>query len=532
MGNFTLLLISADSAIYVLMLNELHGKVCGPYEIGIEATEDMTLSNFEASTDTLREAPLQSSEWHSSLPNFISKNPPQRCRFFPNSTIDLTYSSLQTGNHSFDDFSVGISDFKEDLTTEIALFHACEDVICTLEASLFSARLPKSQQKTERILVDSDDLLDPMPFTSSKSFSNFKHFSSLPNLLELQEKKIEDSFARCCSLHRLSVFNSSGTLHFKDASTNNNTEEADDMVNFDSCQTALVSGGLVRAVLQDTFPPVTRLPLRIRQLQERVATMSDTDWVVKYQKSANYESNDFTNEGTRLGQFGLRNVSSFSTLFETDYRQNKNFDVVDPLLSPFEINTGSTPSSPFLSTKQQLPLVGVENFFYTGSTTNEQTPIQQQQQKAGSMSRLNWVSSKNLIISPIIPREKRKGILMSQQNRCFGCGIYVETKYLRSMRFCEYFGRFFCSMCHSNTLMVLPGALVQTWSGTMYPVSKFARDLLTPLHNLPLLHSADFGPELRRKPQWTLLDAIQLRKQAMAIVPFLKLCHDSKYSLF
>ncbi|KAM3172061.1 hypothetical protein ACTXT7_015328 [Hymenolepis weldensis] len=108
---------------------------------------------------------------------------------------------------------------------------------------------------------------------------------------------------------------------------------------------------------------------------------------------------------------------------------------------------------------------------------------------------------------------------------------FFSTEYLRSMRFCEYFGRFFCSMCHSNTLMALPGALVQTWSGAMYPVSKFARDLLTPLHNLPLLHSADFGPNLRRKPPWTLLDAIQLRKQALAIVPFLKLCHDSKCSL-
>ncbi|VUZ53532.1 unnamed protein product [Hymenolepis diminuta] len=391
---------------------------------------------------------------------------------------------------------------------------------------MFSVRLPKSQQRTERILVDADDLLDPLPLTFSKSFPYLKQFTSLPNLLESQEKT-EDSVAHTCSLDRFDDFDSSWTSKFEDNSINN-TEEEEDMASPESCQTALVAGGLVRAVLQNTFPPATRLPLRIRQLKERLATMSDTDWVVKYQKPSTNESSGLTNDNTQFSRFGLTNVSSFSTLLEAGHRQNNN-NVVDPLLSPFETNTGSTPSSPSLPTKQQLSLVGVENFFHTGSVTSEQTPIQQQ--KGGGMGRLNRLASKNLIISPLIPKEKRKGILMSQQNRCFGCGIYVETKYLRSMRFCEYFGRFFCSMCHSNTLMALPGALVQTWSGAMYPVSKFARDLLTPLHNLPLLHSADFGPNLRQKPPWTLLDAIQLRKQALAIVPFLKLCHDSAEAL-
>ncbi|KAM3172062.1 hypothetical protein ACTXT7_015329 [Hymenolepis weldensis] len=411
-----------------LNLYEPHTKVNEPDEIGIEVTEEMTLSTLEASTDTLREALLESSDWQSSLPNVISKNSLQRCQSFPNSTIDLTHSALQNGafNSSdpfFGEFSGGVSDFKEDLTAEVALFHACEDVICTLEASMFSARLPKSQQRAERILVDADDLPDALPLTFSKSFLYLKQFTSLPNLLEFQEKT-ESSVAHACSLGRFDDFNSSWNSKFEDASVNNNTEEEEDMATPESCQTALVAGGLVRAVLQNTFPPATRLPLRIRQLQERLATMSDTDWVVKYQKPSFNESNDFTNENTQFSRFGLTNVSSFSTLLESGYRPNNN-NVVDPLLSPFETNTGSSPSSPSLPTKQQLSLVGVENFFHTGSVTNEQAHIQQQ--KDSVMGRLNRLTSKNLIISPLIPKEKRKGILMSQQNRCFGCGIYVET---------------------------------------------------------------------------------------------------------
>lgn len=79
----------------------------------------------------------------------------------------------------------GISDFKEDLTTEIALFHACEDVICTLEAAMFTSRLPKSQQKVERLLVDMNDLLGPSMLPDELNSSpDLKRSKSLPNLLD------------------------------------------------------------------------------------------------------------------------------------------------------------------------------------------------------------------------------------------------------------------------------------------------------------------------------------------------------------
>ncbi|KAM7535204.1 hypothetical protein Aperf_G00000093967 [Anoplocephala perfoliata] len=515
------------------MLNESSKIISESDEItiGIEVTEDMTPSTFEASTEP--------TEWPPSVSSaaFSGGRLPHRSQSFPTSPtlpFEVKYPPLPTLTGAFqkpssfdplyfDELGGGITDFKEDLTTEVALFHACEDVIYTLEASMFSSRLPKSQQRIERILVGVDDLLDPLPLSFlSKSVSNLRRFTSLPDLSADQEKETKDSLDHAKSLNRLCEFISSRTLVETNADSNGSDEE--DMTNPESCQTALVAGGLLRAVLQDIYPPTTRLPLRLRQLQERLATMSDADWV-KYQMPAK-DPYDF-NEDEQPTRFGLPDVSSFSAILETGSRDlGSHNNEVDPLLSPFEATASFTDSPLLPSKQQQRSLVGVENFFRSGGTitNNEQSQTQKQALKSARLSRL---ASKNLIISPIIPKAKRKGILTSQHNRCFGCGVYVETRYLRRMRFCEYFGRYFCSMCHSNTLMVLPGALLQSWSGTMYPVSKFARDLLIPLHNRPLLHNADFGPALRRKPPGPLLDAIQLRKQALAIVPFLKLCPDS-----
>ena len=46
------------------------------------------------------------------------------------------------------------------------------------------------------------------------------------------------------------------------------------------CQTALVAGGLVRLVTQEIFGPYcTSLPIRLRQLQDRLASVLDSGWI-------------------------------------------------------------------------------------------------------------------------------------------------------------------------------------------------------------------------------------------------------------
>ncbi|CAH8450231.1 unnamed protein product [Schistosoma intercalatum] len=132
-----------------------------------------------------------------------------------------------------------------------------------------------------------------------------------------------------------------------------------------------------------------------------------------------------------------------------------------------------------------------------------------------------------LLINPPIQKSKRKGVLVSQNNRCAGCGAFIETRYLKRMRFCEFFGRYFCCVCHSNTLMTLPGNLVTCWDFRMLSVSNFARDRLRQLHNQPLLRTIDFNKQVLNR-QSNLVNCLTLRKQGNLMLPFIQQCQTAQ----
>ncbi|CAH8452654.1 unnamed protein product [Schistosoma margrebowiei] len=132
-----------------------------------------------------------------------------------------------------------------------------------------------------------------------------------------------------------------------------------------------------------------------------------------------------------------------------------------------------------------------------------------------------------LLINPPIQKSKRKGVLASQNNRCAGCGAFIETRYLKRMRFCEFFGRYFCCVCHSNTLMTLPGNLVTCWDFRMLSVSNFARDRLRQLHNQPLLRTIDFNKQVLNR-QSNLVNCLTLRKQGNLMLPFIQQCQTAQ----
>ncbi|CAH8829146.1 unnamed protein product [Trichobilharzia szidati] len=132
-----------------------------------------------------------------------------------------------------------------------------------------------------------------------------------------------------------------------------------------------------------------------------------------------------------------------------------------------------------------------------------------------------------LLINPPVHKSKRKAILTNQNNRCAGCGAFIETRYLKRMRFCEFFGRYFCCVCHSNTLMTLPGNLLTCWDFRMLPVSNFARDRLHQLHNQPLLRTIDFNKQVLNR-QSSLIDCLTLRRQGNLMLPFIRRCQAAQ----
>lgn len=53
--------------------------------------------------------------------------------------------------------------------------------------------------------------------------------------------------------------------------------------------------------------------------------------------------------------------------------------------------------------------------------------------------------------------------MRGQDFRCAGCSMRVEVKYMKTYRFCYYFGKFFCTSCHSGHAHVLPAKVVERW---------------------------------------------------------------------
>ncbi|VDD81600.1 unnamed protein product [Mesocestoides corti] len=177
----------------------------------------------------------------------------------------------------------------------------------------------------------------------------------------------------------------------------------------DPCQTALIAGGLVRVLARDFFDHNATPPLRLQRLRVRLASMSDTDWVAALSEvTCQYHRR--TGDHLNLSSSYFDMTTSLSSQRQTHGVKS------DPLLpttvspSPYRLLPSTN------SGQRQLP-VGVENFFRSAST----------EWRSENDYGVGRLTSKRLIISPIIPKEKRKGILLSQENHCFGCGVYVET---------------------------------------------------------------------------------------------------------
>ncbi|TGZ63980.1 hypothetical protein CRM22_006610 [Opisthorchis felineus] len=176
--------------------------------------------------------------------------------------------------------------------------------------------------------------------------------------------------------------------------------------------------------------------------------------------------------------------------------------------------------------KTSLPIrldCTVENDFFASPANSNQAD----QTRHGPISALCTPLPYDLLLTPPIPKAKRKSILSSQNNRCAGCGTFIETRYLKRMRFCEFFGRYFCCVCHANTLMVLPGNLLTNWDFRMMPVCNIARDRLHQLHRQPLLRWSDFSRRVVQA-QPCLRNCHTLRTQGRLLLPFVQFCQNAQ----
>ncbi|XP_035267877.1 run domain Beclin-1-interacting and cysteine-rich domain-containing protein-like isoform X2 [Anguilla anguilla] len=138
-----------------------------------------------------------------------------------------------------------------------------------------------------------------------------------------------------------------------------------------------------------------------------------------------------------------------------------------------------------------------------------------------------WAPPRPEVILNIHPAPKRKVIVARQKYLCAGCGTPTDPGYIKRLRYCEYLGRYFCQCCHENAQVVVPGRVLRKWDFTRYPVSNFARDLLSKIAADPLFNLADINSSLYKRVK--RLEVVRLvRVQLFHMKNMLKTCRLAK----
>ncbi len=75
-----------------------------------------------------------------------------------------------------------------------------------------------------------------------------------------------------------------------------------------------------------------------------------------------------------------------------------------------------------------------------------------------------WAPPRPQLILKIHHRRDAAKALAEQDFLCRGCGISVDPRYLRTFRYCAYFGAFFCTSCHSKRKSIIPAMIVEKWN--------------------------------------------------------------------
>ncbi|KAG8445041.1 hypothetical protein GDO86_009979 [Hymenochirus boettgeri] len=140
---------------------------------------------------------------------------------------------------------------------------------------------------------------------------------------------------------------------------------------------------------------------------------------------------------------------------------------------------------------------------------------------------LEWAPPRPQIIFNIHCPPTKKVAVTKQNYRCAGCGIRIESDYIKRLRYCEYLGKYFCQCCHENAQSVIPGRIIRKWDFSKYYVSNFSKDLLTKIWSDPLFNVQDINSSLYRKVK-ALEQVRLLRVQLVHLKNMFKTCRLAK----
>jgi len=140
----------------------------------------------------------------------------------------------------------------------------------------------------------------------------------------------------------------------------------------------------------------------------------------------------------------------------------------------------------------------------------------------------DWAPPRKQIIFHVkTPSKNLIKDLSAQGYRCTGCGMKVAPSHARYFRFCNYTGKYFCQNCHTNAVSIIPAQIIDKWSFKKYPVSNFARDLLTNIQQDPVFNVQTVNRHIYSRVP-SMAQALDLRLQLVSVRQYLKLCRKAR----
>ncbi|KAK4302457.1 hypothetical protein Pmani_025454 [Petrolisthes manimaculis] len=160
-----------------------------------------------------------------------------------------------------------------------------------------------------------------------------------------------------------------------------------------------------------------------------------------------------------------------------------------------------------------------------GPDDGEGKEVQSQSQLRGT---LDWAPPRPQVILTLHKNTKRSAMLGVQLLRCAGCGMRVTPQLSRHFRLCNYFGRYFCTTCHTNQTTIIPAKILHKWDFKMYSVANFSFELIQRMKSDPLFNVSAVNSGLYKKCRHLHLIYIY-RLQLYHTIRYIKTCNRAKH---
>ncbi|CAB3403567.1 unnamed protein product [Caenorhabditis bovis] len=131
----------------------------------------------------------------------------------------------------------------------------------------------------------------------------------------------------------------------------------------------------------------------------------------------------------------------------------------------------------------------------------------------------DWI----LHVQKVIPI--RVGI-KAQHEKCACCRQYIymtSTDSTAPAKFCEYYGLYFCHLCHAGEKSIVPSKILTAWNFAEVPVCDRALRFLNAVREVPVFRMRIVAPETVRKTK-LLRHVMDLRLKLRHMEQFIKVC--------